>query len=229
MKKYLFLFLSLIVLTSCEKSVEFNNPAFQGLIDNSIWKATSFSATKNASGALIIKGIAAAGTVELNLNSTALGARVLGTSNIANIASYTLDSASSKFNYTTGITSSSVNKIVLLAEGTGYSTSNLVLTTGGSGSGLKVDINANTNGVITSVLVNAPGDNYSAGDIITISTGNANATFMVQNVANSNGEIAITEYDGTTISGNFKFTAFDAINKKTTGCQNGIFYKIPVN
>lgn len=225
MKKFLFLFLSAIVLTSCEKSVEFNNPAFQGLIDGSVWKATSSSATKSVSGAITIKGIAAAGNVELNINSTALGTRVLGTTNTSNFASYTLNA----FNYTTGITSSSVNKTALSAGGTGYTTSSLVLTSGGLGSGLKVDIIANTNGVVTSVLVNAPGDNYRAGDLVTIASGNANAKFIVQNVANSNGEITITEYDGTTISGNFKFTAYDAVNRKTTGCQNGVFYKIPVN
>jgi carbon monoxide dehydrogenase subunit G len=224
MKKLLFLFLSAIVLTSCEKNVEFNNPAFQGLIDNSVWKATSSSATKSASGAITIKGIAA-GNVELNINSTALGTRVLGTTNTSNFASYTLNA----FNYTTGITPSPVNKIVLSAGGTGYTTSNLVLTSGGSGTGLKVDIDANTSGVVTRVVVNAPGNNYRAGDLVTIVTGNADAKFIVQNVANSNGEITITQYDGATISGNFKFTAYDAVNKKTAGCQNGVFYKIPVN
>jgi hypothetical protein len=225
MKKFLFLFLSAIVFTSCEKSVEFNNPAFQGLIDNSIWKATSFSATKSASGTLVIKGVGAAGNVELNLNSTALGTRVLGTTNVSNFASYTLNA----FNYTTGITASPANKIILSAGGTGYATTKFVLTAGGSGSGLKVDIEANTNGVVTSVVVNAPGNNYKAGDIVTIASGNANAKFIVQNVANSNGEITITQYDGATISGNFKFTAYDAGNRKTSVCQNGVFYKIPVN
>ena len=225
MKKFLFLFLSAIVFTSCEKSVEFNNPAFQGLIDGSVWKASSSSATKSVSGAITIKGIAAAGNVELNLNSTALGTRVLGTTNVLNFASYTLNA----FNYTTGITPSSVNKITLSAGGTGYTTSSLVPTSGGFGSGLKVDIIANTSGVVTSVVVNAPGNNYRAGDLVTIASGNTNARFIVQNVANSNGEITITQYDGATISGNFKFTAYDAVSRKTAGCQNGVFYKIPVN
>ena len=229
MKKFLFLFLSAIVLTSCEKSVEFNNPAFQGLIDNSLWKATNFSATKSALGTIVINGNAATGSVELKLNSTALGIRILGTTSSLNFATYTLTNGSSNFNCTTGITSSAANKIALSAGGTGYVTSALVLTSGGSGSGLKVDIVANANGVVTSVLVNAPGDNYRAGDLVTIASGNANAKFIVQNVANSNGEITITEYDGVTISGNFKFTAYDAVTEKTVGCQNGIFYKIPVN
>lgn len=229
MKKFLFLFLSAIVLTSCEKSVEFNNPAFQGLIDNSIWKATNFSATKSTSGEITITGNAAAEKVELKLNSTALGTRILGTTNTLNFASYKLENVASNFNYTTGITSSPVNRITLSASGTGYATSNLVTTLGGSGTGLKVDIIANANGVVTSVLVNASGNNYRAGNLVTIASGNSNATFIVQNVTNSNGEVTITEYDGATISGNFKFTAYDAGNSKTASCRDGVFYKIPVN
>ncbi|AIG29262.1 hypothetical protein IA01_01720 [Flavobacterium psychrophilum] len=227
MKKVLFLFLSAIILTSCEKNVEFNNPAFQGFIDNSIWKATNFSATKSASGEMTIKGFAT-GNVTLNLNSATLGTHVLGTTDASNFASYTVTKASSNFIYTTGIASSSVNKITLSTGGTGYTTSSLVPTVGGSGFGLKVDIIANTNGVITSVTTNAMGNNYKAGDIITIASGDANATFIVQNVSKSNGEITITEYNGTTISGNFKFIAYDAVNRKIASCQNGVFYKIPV-
>ena len=104
MKKFLFLFLLAIVFTSCEKNVEFNNPAFQGLIDNSLWKATDFSATKSATGAITIKSLStSAANVELKLNSTALGTRTLGTTNTSNFATYTLEN----INHATGITASS--------------------------------------------------------------------------------------------------------------------------
>ncbi|MEN9489471.1 MAG: hypothetical protein RL494_1736 [Bacteroidota bacterium] len=229
MKKIIFLVISAMMLTSCEKNVEFNNPAFQGLVNNTLWKSSTTVATKSATGAITIKGIAAAGNLNLTVNSTALGTRVFGTTNPSNMVSYSLANATSSFDYTTNITPAGANKIKLLTAGLGYTTSKLVTTTGGTGTGLKVDIEANATGIVTSVVVNAPGDNYQAGDVISIVGGNGNATFIVENVTKSNGEITITEYDGATITGNFKFTAFDTASGTTTSCRDGVFYKIPVN
>lgn len=230
MKKSIFLFLSAMALNSCEKNVEFNNPAFQGLIDNTLWKSSTMSATKTATGAITIKGNAATGNLNLTVNSTALGTRVFGTTNPSNSVSYSLANTTANFDYTTNVTPAGANKIKLLTSGLGYTASSLVTTTGsGAGAGLKVDIEANANGGVTSVVINAPGSNYQAGDLITITGGNGNATFMVENVIKSNGEITITEYDGATISGNFKFTAFDPGSATTASCRDGVFYKVPVN
>lgn len=229
MKKFIFLFLSVIALTSCEKNVEFNNPGFQGLINNTLWKASSMSATKGISGSITIKGTLGSETLDLALNSTALGTRTLGTITSSSFVSYSLESASNSFEYTTGITSAPAKDITLFAGGTGYVTTNLVVTTGGSGSGLKVDIEADAGGAVTNVVVNDPGENYRAGDLVNITGGGSDATFVVDNVTKSNGEITITAYDGATISGNFKFTAFDSGNNQTAFCREGVFYKVPVN
>ena len=105
MKKFIFLFLSVVTLTSCEKNVEFNNPGFQGLINNTLWKATNMSATKGVSGSITIKGIFGGESLDLALNSTALGTRTLGTITSSSFVSYSLESASNSFDYTTGITS----------------------------------------------------------------------------------------------------------------------------
>jgi hypothetical protein len=229
MKKVIFLFASAIALISCEKNVEFNNPAFQAQINGSLWKSSTMSATKSATGQVVLKGVSATGNLQINLNSSALGARTLGTINTSNFISYSFANDTANFDYTTGITFAPVNNISLFSGGTGYTTSSLVATTGGSGLGLKVDIVANASGVITSVLVNSPGTNYRAGDLVNIVGLNSNASIIVQNVTKSNGEVTITEYDGATISGNFKFTAFDAGNNQTAACRDGVFYKVPVN
>ena len=69
-----------------------------------------------------------------------------------------------------------------LVPGTGYSAANGVATTGGSGTGLTVNIAIDETGEIINVAVNNGGSGYAAGDTITISTGNANATIDVLTV-----------------------------------------------
>lgn len=230
MKKIILLFLTGIALVSCGKDVEFNNPAMQSRLNDTFWKATSFTASKSAAtGQLTITGNAAVGAMFLKTASVSKGTYVLGTINQTNRASYDRADGSGSTAFSTEVTLSSVNKILLSAPGTGYTDANLVTTTGGSGSGLKVNITTNAaTGAITAVVVNASGDGYRAGDLITITGGNNNAKITVQNVLKSNGEIQITENTGTTISGNYKFTAFDAVSGETIQCRDGIFYKIPL-
>ena len=72
-----------------------------------------------------------------------------------------------------------MNSGVVLSGGSGYAIgwSYGVATTGGSGSGLTVDINV-VSGSITEVLVADYGNaSYVEGETLTISTGGANATF----------------------------------------------------
>lgn len=232
MKKLLILLITVASLSSCEKSVEFNNPGFQGFINGTVWKANASQAAKGAVGTTTIKitGTSASGLMEFNLNSTALGKRVLGISGAPNFVAYSSLTDNPSFKYTTNNAAGPVNNLTLSSGGTGYTTASLVPTTGGSGSGLKVDFVANSAGGISEITVNAPGTRYIAGDVVTVTGGGANATFVVQNTANSNGEITITEFKDGTISGNFKFVAFDALaTPKTAVCRDGVFYKIPLN
>jgi hypothetical protein len=47
-----------------------------------------------------------------------------------------------------------------------------------------------------------------------------------------NGEIVITDYDGTTISGTFRFNAFNtdplSTEQPIVNLQSGVFYKVPI-
>ena len=79
-----------------------------------------------------------------------------------------------------------------LVPGTGYSNgTGVATTTGGSGTGLTVNI-TQTGGVIDTVAVNATGQNYSIGDVITITGGNGDATIEVLTVTPGGQILTIT-------------------------------------
>ena len=62
--------------------------------------------------------------------------------------------------------------------GTGYSNGSNIATTGGSGTGLTVDITTST-GKISACTVNKSGTGYKIHDVITVTTGGANAKFRI--------------------------------------------------
>ena len=68
------------------------------------------------------------------------------------------------------------------SEGTGYADNDAVATTGGSGTGLTVDITA-LSGAVQTVVVNAAGAGYLNGDLITIAGGVAKAVFRIEATA----------------------------------------------
>ena len=65
--------------------------------------------------------------------------------------------------------------------GTGYTTAIGVLTTGGGGTGLTVDITASA-GAITAVIVNNLGSGYEVGDIVTINGGSTSESLTITSV-----------------------------------------------
>ena len=67
-----------------------------------------------------------------------------------------------------------VGAIAINAGGTGYSDATNVATTGGSGTGLTVDITV-TAGVITNIEIAKMGEDYTDGDTITVTGGGGNA------------------------------------------------------
>lgn len=234
MKKIISILIVLISISSCQEEVKFNNPSFQAQKDDVFWRAIDSKATLSGTGMLTIQGFTEHEVVTLTSVSKNVGTYILGTTTFANSASYIYSENSSYNEYETIIVPGTVNKIVLSNGGSGYSTATSVITTGGSGFGLKVNIVANTSGVVTEVKVNSPGNNYKAGDIITINRADVigNAKFLVQNVSKSNGEIKITEYDGATVSGTFKFNAplvdGGSNDPEVLNYQYGVFYKVPV-
>lgn len=66
--------------------------------------------------------------------------------------------------------------IVVVAPGTGYSDATGVATTGGSGTGCKVNITT-AGGSVTAITIDDFGYGYSSGETITITGGDGNATF----------------------------------------------------
>ena len=69
--------------------------------------------------------------------------------------------------------------------GTGYVNATNVPTTGGTGTGATVDI-VTFQGAVTGIVIHTPGINYTKGDILTITTGGADATFQLLTVTGSN-------------------------------------------
>ena len=73
----------------------------------------------------------------------------------------------------------SVDYFLLNTNGTGYSTGTNIATTGGTGTGLTVDILAVFATKVGSIIINNPGSGYTNGDQITVTGGNVNCTLTV--------------------------------------------------
>lgn len=111
--------------------------------------------------------------------------------------------------------------------GTGYTTATGVATSGGTGSGLTVDIIDDGAGQVASVQINNPGSGYTANDVITISGGNNDATLIATTVSTlatievatvtTGGVIQSVSVAGTPISaGTVNFISAITINTPTT-------------
>lgn len=235
MKRFLPLFIIAMALSSCQEDVKFNNPGFQGLKDDVFWRANDARAYADpVSHKLTIEALTEYETITLNTANYNEGTYILGTTNTLNSATYSSNFNDVALEYATIAVPGPVGTITLASGGTGYVSGTSVATTGGSGTGLTVNVVANASGVVTSVTISSRGNAYVAGDLITVSGGNANCTIRVTNVQNSDGEIKITEYDpeNMTVSGKFKFNAANANNSPFGGpilnFQYGEFYKIPI-
>lgn len=234
MKRFLSLFIIAILFSSCQEDLKSNNPGFQGLKDDVFWRSNDTKAYLDATGKLSIEALTQYEQITLYTSSANVGTYILGTSNTNNSASYTSNFGAIDLQYATVAVPGPVSNISLNNSGAGYSSGTSVATTGGTGSGLTVNIVADASGIVTSVVVSSRGNAYQAGDLITVVGGNLNCKILIVNVQNSNGEIKITEYDNVnmTISGKFKFNAVNANNSPFGGpilnFQYGEFYKIPI-
>lgn len=234
MKRFLSLILVAAAMSSCQEDVKFNDPGFQGLKDDVFWRANDARAYISASGQLSIEALTEYEQITLNTSSANVGTYILGTTNTNNSATYSADFNGVELEYATIAVPGAVSSVTIADSGTGYSNASSVATTGGSGTGLTVNVVANSTGNVTGVTLSSRGNNYVAGDLITVTGGNVNCKLRVQNVQNSNGEIKITEYDNVnmTVSGKFKFNAANANNSPFGGpilnFQYGEFYKLPI-
>ncbi len=246
MKKYIALFLAVASFVSCSEEVKFNDPGLQGYRDGILFRGIDVKAYKSAStGAIQLVGLAQDEELTISLNNGNAGTYYLGTTNTATKAVYTSSFNDIELSYETKIINGPVADIAknFPSAGSGYTpnctTANGVTTcsgsyptTGGNGSGLTLSISTNAAGAVTAVKVASPGNNYKAGDLISIVGGNNNAKVRVLNVEGSNGEVVVTGNDGKVISGSFKFNAVQTSNDPTAGevvnFQYGTFYKVPI-
>ncbi len=246
MKKIFFILTLLALFVSCEDDVRFYNPGLQAYRDDFLFRGVGITATKDASGKITIRALAEDQALVLNTSNSNVGTYYLGTTNQDNKATYMSSFEDNELFYETEIFNGPVSKIApaIVSAGSGYETDCTLVdgeylcnssheTTGGTGNGLKVSIVANASGAVTSARVASPGTNYLPGDVVTIVGGNGLARCRVLNIEGSNGEIEITNSDGTRISGKFKFNA-----RKTNSNPNGLelvnfqygeFYNLPVN
>jgi hypothetical protein len=229
MKKIALVLFSSIVLTSCGKDVQTNYAAMQGKIDNVLWKSTNTIASRTSAGGLSIKGSSAFGELTLNTNSINAGVYSLGTSDNSTLATFlALKNDPGSQNYQTSVIIGSPSSVSVENAGTGYTDSSFSTISSGVGIGLIVEVTVDSLGAITNATIVDAGYDYTAGEMVTIDGGDGNATLIIEDISVSNGEIEITDYDGTTVSGNFKFTAINEVDQTLT-CKDGIFYKVPIN
>jgi hypothetical protein len=108
---------------------------------------------------------------------------------------------STVLNYPLTPLSGSVMNTQLLNAGTGYTTGNNIGVTGGSGTGLTLNIVANA-GVIQSVTINNRGTNYTQNNIVTITGGGVNATVRLNTVTKiSHGTTLVADVEAYLIGG----------------------------
>lgn len=233
MKRFLSLFVIVIAFSSCQEDVKFNTPGFQGYKDGVLWQANDARAYVSTGGKLKIDAFATYEKVSLNTNSANVGTYILGTTDVNNSASYSSTFNEVALEYGTVAVPGPASSISMVSGGTNYSSGTAVATTGGTGSGLTVNIVANASKVVTEVTLSSRGNGYLAGDLLTVAGGSGNCKIKIVNVLNSNGEIQITEYDNVnmTVSGKFKFNAAKSNNNDGAPILNfqyGEFYKVPI-
>ena len=247
MKRILSLFIIAIAFSACQEDLQSNTPGFQALKDDEMWKAVDVRAYMALDGSLSIEAYSEYEQVTLNTSSANEGVYTLGTTNTANFAHYEATYNGVDLEYATTPVPGPVYTVAIIAGGSAYVSDctqntdgtydcpNSHDTTGGSGSGLKVSIVANTSGVVTSVpRITVRGNGYLPGDIVTVAQGNVNCKLRIVNVQNSNGEIEIEEFDNLnmTVTGKFKFNAVSVDTNPFGGpvlnFQYGAFHQIPV-
>ncbi len=248
MRKYLSLIIIALAFSSCQEDLHKNDPGFQALKDDVMWRGTDTRAYLSSSGALRIEAVNQFEQVTLNTHSATENTYVLGTTYTGNSASYTSSFNNLDLDYETTPVAGPVYTVNLIQGGTGYTadctlqsgTTTYVCdsahnTTGGTGTGLTVAVGTNGIGVVNKIIrVVSRGNGYLPGDIVTVTSGDVNCKVQIVNVETSNGEIVITDYDNLkmTVSGTFKFNAVNVDNNPfglpVVNFQYGEFYQIPI-
>jgi len=81
---------------------------------------------------------------------------------------------------------------IIASPGSGYSSTHTAATTGGTGTGLVLDIDVNGSGEVTVVTIREAGTGYVIGDVVTITGGDGMATYQVVAADNSGAILSVT-------------------------------------
>lgn len=233
MKKILFLLAASVLFASCQQDIQTNTPALQAQKDYKLWRSKDTRVSLSPSGELEITSFSGYETVIMKTALNAVGTYVLGTTNINNYVSYTLDKTQTDNNtdrvYSTSVVNGPVYSVSgLLSNGLNYLNESIVqTTTSGSGNGLRLKVLTNVNGSVSSVQIASRGINYKSGDIVYLVGGDNNAAVQVVNVQQSNGVIVIEKIENGKYTGKFNFNAVDATGEVVTFSE-GVFYKVPL-
>jgi hypothetical protein len=87
----------------------------------------------------------------------------------------------------------------LSAGGSGYAVASGVATTGGTGTGAKVNIDTVAGGAVATFSIANVGSGYTAADVLTISGGGADATFIVSTVSAGGVIVSVTDAAGEVV------------------------------
>ena len=85
--------------------------------------------------------------------------------------------------------------ITVSTAGTGYSDATDVSLTGGTGTGMTVDITTNSSNEITGAVIKTYGNDFTKNDVLTVSGGNGDGRITVQHVNTAGSPVDVT-YDG---------------------------------
>jgi hypothetical protein len=108
-----------------------------------------------------------------------------------------------------------VKSVSIKTPGTGYTTATDVATTGGFGTGLKLNITA-SGGLITSVTISVKGQGYNVGDIVTVGGTGTLGKIRIDSIENHSqsrfdgyGMPSITAVPTTGVAGNYRIFIYD--------------------
>ena len=101
MKKIIFLLILIFTLSGCQDEVKFNDPAFQGLKQGILWRATSFDAKKTSNGFLVFTATKGYETITIRTDQVIPHTSQFGT-NIDNFAEFVNNSIEFQNKYSTG-------------------------------------------------------------------------------------------------------------------------------
>ncbi|QYS91710.1 hypothetical protein JJC04_02995 [Flavobacterium covae] len=179
-------------------------------------------------GGLILEGSSSTHSLKIQLNDSQVGTYPLGIINGSGVLTYRGINQNSE-SFSTVTARGPVSEMEIIKRGTGYLNAKIVSVSGGSGTGLKVNVNVDPQGMISEVTLANSGKDYKGGDLVVVNGGNNDAQLKITRTANTGGQVVITENTGTTVSGTFVFTAFNSDSGIVIGGREGVFYKIPIS